>query len=168
VVPYEITGASDVLVRVSYAGLFSSFSAKVTPASLGIFTLNGSGTGTVAAANSTGGYNGPDNPAAVGTAITFYVTGEGQTNPAGVTGKVTTVDTSSGGPLTPRPLAGAPTVTIGGKPATVLFYGEAPNIVAGVMQLNVQVPDDLPSGNLPLIVSLGTASGQNGVTVAIQ
>ena len=168
VVPYEITGASDVLVRVSYAGRFSSFSAKGTAASMGIFTLNGSGTGTVAAANSTGGFNGPDNPAAAGSAITFYMTGEGQTNPAGVTGKVTTVDTSSGGPLTPQPLAGAPTVTIGGKPATVLFFGEAPSMVAGVMQLNVQIPAGLPSGNLPLIVSLGAASSQNGVTVAAQ
>lgn len=168
VVPYEIAGASDILVRVSYAGRFSSFSAKGTAASPGIFTRNGSGVGTVAAANSTGAYNGPDNPVAAGSVITFYLTGEGQTNPAGVTGKVTTVDTSSRGPLTPQPVAGAPMVTIGGKPATVLFYGAAPGMVAGVMQLNVQIPAGLPSGNLPLLVSLGSASSQTGVTVAIQ
>jgi hypothetical protein len=46
--------------------------------------------------------------------------------PKGVTGGVTTVDTSSGGPLTPQPITGAATVTIGGQPATVTFHGEAP------------------------------------------
>ncbi len=168
VVPYEVAGANDVLVQVSYATQSAALALKNISPMPGIFTLNGSGMGPVAAANSTGGYNGPDNPAPAGSAITFYLTGEGQTNPAGVTGKITTMDTSSGGPLTPQPLAGAPAVTIGGQPATVLFYGEAPEMVAGIMQLNVGIPAGLPSGVLPLLVSLGAASSRTGVTVAIR
>jgi uncharacterized protein (TIGR03437 family) len=167
VVPYEIDGATDLVVQVNYSGQAGTFALKTTAVMPGIFALNGSGTRPVAAANSTGGYNGTDNPAPAGSVVTFYLTGEGKTNPGGVTGKVTTVDTTSGGPLTPQPLAGAPTVTVGGQPATVLFYGEAPGMVAGVMQLNVQIPAGLPSGSLPLIVSFGAASSQNGVTVAI-
>ncbi len=172
VVPYEIDGATDVVVQVNYSGQSGTLAMKTTAVAPAIFTMNGSGSGPAAAANSTGGYNGPSNPAPTGSVITLYLTGEGKTNPAGVTGKVTTVDTTgdttSGGPLTPQPTAGAPTVTIGGQPATVLFYGEAPGMVAGVMQLNVQVPAGLPSGNLPLVVSFGAASSQSGITVAIQ
>ncbi|MGA2197558.1 MAG: hypothetical protein ABSH40_20010, partial [Bryobacteraceae bacterium] len=167
VVPYEIDSATDVVVQVNYSGQAGTFALETTAVMPGIFALNGSGTRPVAAANSTGGYNGTDNPAPAGSVVTFYLTGEGKTNPGGVTGRVTTVDTTSGDPLTPQPLAGAPTVTIGGQPATVLFYGEAPGVVAGVMQLNVQIPAGLPSGSLPLIVSFGAASSQNGVTVAI-
>src|SRR5262245_62148133 len=33
------------------------------------------------------------------------------------------------------------TARIGGQSATILFYGEAPNIVAGLMFLNVLIPD---------------------------
>jgi len=168
VVPYEIDGAASVQVQVNYSGQAGTFALKTTAVMPGTFTLNGSGTGPVVAANSTGGYNRPDNPAPAGSVITFYLTGEGQTNPGGVTGKVTAVDTSSGGPLTPQPLVGAPTVTIGGQPATVLFYGEAPSMVAGVMQFNVGIRAGLPSGNLPLIISFGAASSQNGVTVSVQ
>jgi uncharacterized protein (TIGR03437 family) len=168
VVPYEVGGAADVLVQVSYSGQSGTLALKTAAVMPGIFTLNGSGTGTAAATNSTGGYNGPDNPAVAGSIITFYLTGEGQTNPVGVTGRITTVDTSSGGPLTPQPVAGAPGVSIGGQPATVAFYGEAPGMVSGVMQLNVQIPAGLPGGSLPLIVSLGAASSQNGATVWVQ
>ena len=168
VVPYEIDGATDVVVQVNYSGQSGTFALKTTAVMPAVFTLNGSGSGTAAAANSTGGYNGPGNPAPAGSAITLYLTGEGKTNPAGVTGKVTTVDTTSGGPLTPQPTAGAPSVAIGGQPATVLFYGEAPGMVSGVMQLNVQIPAGLPTANPPLVVSFGAASSQNGITVAIQ
>jgi uncharacterized protein (TIGR03437 family) len=59
-------------------------------------------------------------------------------------------------------------VTIGGKAAPVLFYGEAPYMVAGVMQVNVQVPDGLPSGNLPLVVSVGGVDSQGGDMVAVK
>jgi virginiamycin B lyase len=167
VVPYEVDGVSDVVpVEVQYSGRSGRYGMRVKPTMLGIFTVqNGSGTPTVAAINSTGGYNGPDNPALAGSTITFYLTGEGQTNPRGITGKVTTVDTTSGGPLTPQSLAGAPTVTIGGERAAVLFYGAAPGMVAGVMQLNVRIPVGLPSGILPLLVSFGDVSSQPGVTV---
>jgi uncharacterized protein (TIGR03437 family) len=167
VVPYEIDGATDVLVQVNYSGQSATFALKATAMMPGIFTLNGSGTGAVAAANSSGGYNGLDNPAPRGSTITFYLTGEGQTKPKGVTGKVTSVDASSAGPLTPQPLL-TPSVMIGGLPATITFYGEAPDMVAGVMQLNVQIPVGLPSVSLPLIVSFGSVPSQNGVTVSVQ
>jgi len=100
--------------------------------------------------------------------ITFYATGEGQTNPPGSTGGITLPLQTSKGFLTPQPVAGAPLVTIGGKEATVLFYGESPGTIAGVMQVVVEIPVGLPAGNQPISVLLGDVSSRNGVTVAVK
>jgi uncharacterized protein (TIGR03437 family) len=59
-------------------------------------------------------------------------------------------------------------VLIGGQPAFVAFYGEAPGLVSGVMQLNIQIPVNAPSGNLPIVASVGGNSSQSGVTVSVQ
>jgi uncharacterized protein (TIGR03437 family) len=59
-------------------------------------------------------------------------------------------------------------VQIGGQPASVAFYGEAPGLISGVMQLNVQIPANAPSGNVPIFVSVGGTSTQSGVTVSVQ
>ena len=168
VVPYEVSGVPNVLLQVNYFVQSAALALNTTAVVPGIFTLDSSGIGTVAAANSTGGYNGPNNPAVTGSTITFYLTGEGQTKPGGVTGGVTAVNTSSGGPLTPQPQAGAPAVSIGGQPATVTFYGEAPGMVAGIMQLNIQIPAGLTGGRLPLIASLGGAFSQSYVAVWVR
>jgi uncharacterized protein (TIGR03437 family) len=166
VVPYEIQGLVSPYAQVSYQGQTSSPS-PLTPAASnpGIFTANGSGTGPVAALNQDNTYNSPSNPAPKGSYVVFYMTGEGQTSPPGVTGKVTTVSPSL--PLTPQPLLKV-AVLIGGQPASVAFNGEAPGLVSGVMQINVQIPANAPSGNLPISVSVGGASSQNGVTISVQ
>jgi uncharacterized protein (TIGR03437 family) len=78
---------------------------------------------------------------------------------------VTTV--SAVPPLTPQPLLPV-SVTIGGQNAAVLFYGEAPDLVSGAMQLNVQIPANAASGNLPITVYVGAASSQGGVTISVQ
>jgi uncharacterized protein (TIGR03437 family) len=169
VVPYE-TGVSsvEVGVQVTFANQASPvYSLRAANSTPGIFTLDGSGTGLGAIINGSGSVNGPASPVSPGSTITFYVTGEGQTVPTGVTGEVTTVNTSSSGPLTPQPQA-AMRATIGGKPATVTFYGEAPGFVAGIMQVNAQVPNGVASGNQPLVVSLGSVQSQSGVTVSVQ
>src|SRR5579883_91904 len=166
VAPYEIAGATNVLVRASFAGLFSSFSLHAAASAPGVFTADGSGTGAAAAFNSDGSYNGPDNPAAAGSTIAFYLTGEGQTNPPGVTGAVTAVNTA-GGPVTPQPVI-APAVTVGGVPAAVAFYGEAPGLVSGVLQMNIQIPSGLPPGGVSLVVSFGPAQTQRGVVVFVK
>jgi uncharacterized protein (TIGR03437 family) len=41
-------------------------------------------------------------------------------------------------------------------------------MVAGVMQLNVQIPGNAPSGPLSIQVSVGGNMSQTGVTVAVQ
>ena len=96
----------------------------------------------------------------------FYVTGEGQTMPSGVTGAVISVNTS-GVPLTPQPVL-APTVTVGGLPANIAFYGETPGVISGLLQINAVIPTGLPTGDLPLMVSMGGANSQGLVTVSVK
>jgi uncharacterized protein (TIGR03437 family) len=132
----------------------------------GIFTANSSGTGPGAILNSNSTTNSPSNPAVRGDTVVVYLTGEGETSPAGVTGKVTTV-ASPPQPLTPGPLL-QPTVLIGGQPANWSFAGEAPGFVSGVMQLNVAVPTNIAPGDQSIVVSFGTNPSQTGVTVSVK
>ena len=96
--------------------------------------------------------------------IVVYATGEGQTSPAGVSGSVIPADPNR----LKRPVQTV-TATIGDRPATVQYAGSVGGLVSGVMQINILVPQDAPSGaSVPISFSLGGNSSQNGVTVAIQ
>jgi uncharacterized protein (TIGR03437 family) len=166
VVPYEVAQFTTADVLVRYLGQSSNgISVNVSTTAPGVFTANSSGTGPGAILNQNGSPNSAANPANRGDTIVVYLTGEGQTSPAGVTGKVTTV--SSVPPLTPAPLL-LVSVLIGGQPANFSFAGEAPGFVSGVMQLNVTVPQSAGSGAQSIVVSIGGNPSQSGVTVAIQ
>jgi len=110
--------------------------------------------------------NGPNNRAAKGSIVQVYLTGEGQTNPPGVTGAITTA-TLPPPQVTPAPVQPV-VVTINGQPVPYAYAGEAPGLVAGMMQLNVQIPANAPSGNLSITVSIGGNTSQNGVTVSVK
>lgn len=73
-----------------------------------------------------------------GDVVILYVTGEGQTNPASVTGAVIVASLGSSGPVTPRPVLPV-IIYIGGKTATLEFVGDAPAMAAGVLQINARV-----------------------------
>jgi uncharacterized protein (TIGR03437 family) len=57
---------------------------------------------------------------------------------------------------------------VDGQVAYFNFAGEAPGLVSGVMQLNVQIPAKARSGDLPITVSVGGNDSQAGVTVRVQ
>ena len=163
IVPYEIAGFLNPTVLVKFLGQSSNgFVVTAGATAAGIFTTNGSGSGPGAILNSDSSVNSASNAAARGSEIVIYMTGEGQTSPAGVDGKVTTAPYPA--PLLPI------AVTIGGAPATVAFMGEAPGLVSGVLQLNVIVPSTLTTtGAVPVSVTFGTTStSQGGVTVNIR
>ena len=60
------------------------------------------------------------------------------------------------------------TAFIEGLPATVGFYGEAPDLVAGVMQVNVTIPSYIQPSIVPLSIKIGGVSTQSGVTIAVK
>ena len=167
VVPYEIKQFVSATVLVKFLGQSSNgVVMNVATTVPGVFTLNASGTGPGAILNSNASTNSPANPATRGDTVVVYLTGEGETSPSGVTGKVTTV-ASPPQPLTPGPLL-QPTVTIGGQPANWSFAGEAPGLVSGVLQLNVTVPTNIAAGDQPIVVSFGGNPSQAGVTVSVK
>ncbi|HEY2014882.1 MAG TPA: hypothetical protein VGH38_15350, partial [Bryobacteraceae bacterium] len=151
---------STASVAVIYQGQVSStVSLGVVPAAPGVFTFNSSGTGLAAAVNQNGSVNDASHPAAAGSVVTLFATGAGQTNPAGQDGL-------PGG--TPLPLPVLPvTVTVGGQTATVQYAGASANAVAGIMQVNVQIPSGLTAGLAPVVVKVGSAVSQDGVTVSV-
>jgi uncharacterized protein (TIGR03437 family) len=59
-------------------------------------------------------------------------------------------------------------VTIGGQEGEILYAGAAPGM-AGVMQVNVRVPTGIKIGSaVPVVLTIGTASSQPGVTLAVR
>jgi len=69
----------------------------------------------------------------------------------------------------PPCFATSPTVTIGGKAATVTYAGFVADSVAGLYQINATVPATgvTPGTAVPVVVSVGTAASQAGVTMAV-
>ncbi|HEY4087910.1 MAG TPA: hypothetical protein VGM43_18345, partial [Bryobacteraceae bacterium] len=93
IVPYALNPLSRTAtanITVSYHGAITpAFTATLTATSPGLLTHNASGSGEVAAINvSDGTLNTPAHPARMGDYIALYVTGEGQTSPGGVDGKL--------------------------------------------------------------------------------
>jgi uncharacterized protein (TIGR03437 family) len=167
VVPYEMAPIASPSVWVRYVGQTSNaFQLAAATTMPGIFTQNASGSGPGAILNQDYSLNGPNNPAAKGSTVMVFMTGEGVTSPASTTGALTTAN------LPPPQVTPAPLLPIGvlinGQPALWTYAGEAPTLVAGLLQLNVQIPSNAQSGNLSITVSIGSNISQNNVTVSVR
>ena len=148
----------------------------IVAAAPGLFTLNASGAGAALVLNfnaATGAYsiNSSTNPAAIGSTVVFFLTGEGD-----YAGGTYAPETGFIVPLTPPVATGVypqlsplPTVNIGGTPAvTVSYAGPIPGSMLGLLQLNVVVPVGATTGNaVPLNVTVGAVQTQANVTIAI-
>ncbi|MGE5648540.1 MAG: IPT/TIG domain-containing protein [Acidobacteriota bacterium] len=82
-------------------------------------------------------------PAQPGETLMLFGTGFGPTDPALPTGKLVT---------SAAPLTNQVTVTIGGKPAAVTYAGVT---MAGLDQINVTIPPDLPEGDAVVVAECG-------------
>jgi uncharacterized protein (TIGR03437 family) len=165
IVPYSIAGRATTAVVVTRSGLAStSLTLNVADTSPAIFSLSQGGSGQGAILNQNESVNGASNPAAPGSVISIYATGEGMLQPSGVTGSVTT----STAPF-PMPM-GTVSVTIGGLTAQIEYAGEAPGLVSGVLQVNAVIPAGIAPGSQPsVILTVGSASSaQQTITVAVQ
>ena len=99
-------------------------------------------------------------PAARGSVVTIYATGEGQTAASGIDGK------PAAAPF-PKPVL--PVVLyVGGYAAEILFAGGAPGY-AGLLQINARLPGGFaPTGDVPVGLVIGTASSRTGVTISVR
>jgi uncharacterized protein (TIGR03437 family) len=159
--PYEITG-STAQVTVTYQGKTSApVTVNVAATTPAIFTADASGAGQAVGIDNyeAGTRNSSANPAAQGSTIILYATGGGQTWPEGVDGQLGAA---------PLPVPILPVrVTIGGVPALVEYAGGVYGEVAGMLQLIVVVPSGVSGSAVPVVVEIGNAVSQAGVTIAV-
>ncbi len=161
IVPYAVVARTTTQMQVEYQGFPSgTLALDVAPTSPALFTLNGSGAGPGAILNQNGTVNTAANPAARNSVIVLFATGEGQTVPPGVDGRLART------PLI-RPVAPV-SAQVGGLDAKVTYAGGAPGLPAGVLQVNVQLPAGLPSGDVLVVLKIGVANSGPGVTVVLQ
>ena len=93
--------------------------------------------------------NTPQNPAAGGSVVALFVTGEGQLTPPQIDGLIA----SEPLPKPPGPLK----VDINGVPAKISFAAAAPGEI-GKLQINVRIPAGLSTGSATVNVFLGAAT----------
>ena len=144
VVPKGLSGSSAQVAIAAANTTSAPTTVQVAPVAPGLFTADASGRGQALAFNQDGTRNSIDHMASAGEVLTLFVTGEGQTSPS-------------------------VSVTIGGAPAEIRYTGptSTPVPVAGVLQINVIVPDRV-FGTLPVAVSLNRVPTQDGVTVVLR
>jgi uncharacterized protein (TIGR03437 family) len=167
-------GANRIAVRVADTGeLMAGGTLNVGSTSPGIFTISQDGKGQAAAVNEDGRVNSASNPATKGSYISLYGTGQGQVSPAVLDGAaalasplskaVTVLTADAKSCIASQP---AMCIAIGTGFGEIQFSGLTPGFV-GLWQINVKIPADVPSGNVPVRILLnGTPS--NTVTVAVR
>ena len=141
--PYSISGENFTQLVVSYQGrTVGTLTLAVAPSVPGLFA---------AALNQDGSLNSSSAPAARGTVVTFFGTGEGLTEGANVAG---------------QPAPGAPylfptlpvTLTVNGIAAQLLYAGEAPGF-SGLLQVDAFMPGGfIPSGAVSVQLMVGVAA----------
>jgi uncharacterized protein (TIGR03437 family) len=161
IVPYAVFGRVSTTIRIEQGSNWSlPLELRVADSSPGIFTTTGTGRGQAAAVNEDATQNSQSNPAARGSVISVYVTGEGQTDPPGNDGRIIMTDIR-------RPVLPV-TARIGGQPAEVMYAGSAPMQVSGMTQVNIRIPDNVTPGVVPLEIQVGQAVSQSSVTIAVR
>jgi len=164
VIPYDIApGQTHQLVARRGGRLSAPESITVVAAQPAVFTtdLTGKGQGHIYV-NTTGAQILADaaNPAVAADSLVFYCTGLGAVDPPTNAGEATPAD-----PL--RKTIGTVTITIGGRPAEVLFAGLTPGFT-GLYQINVQLPAGVTPGDaVEVVVSVGGVAGPP-VTIAVR
>ncbi|MFN0170400.1 MAG: kelch repeat-containing protein [Bryobacteraceae bacterium] len=151
-VPYELQGAREATLVVTVDGASSpAVTVPVAATRPGLFPR---------AFHPDGSLNSPANPAARGSVVVVYATGQGVTSPPSRTG-VTARD------VFPAPAAAA-LLRIGGREAEILFIGQAP-ATAGVTQINARVPVELdPADTHPVLLTIGGVDSQPGIALSVR
>ena len=162
VAPYVAANRKLTHIQVENAGLRSEAATiAMSAAAPGLFALNASGQGTAAVINQDGTVNSPTNPAPRGAIVALYATGEGVT-------RVPSVDGLVAQSILPKPVLPV-TADLGSATGlTPQYAGAAPWLVAGALQVNVQIPERVAPGNVAVVLHVGDQKSQANVTVAVR
>jgi uncharacterized protein (TIGR03437 family) len=141
-IPYETPVGPGSTLTVQYNGQTVTYSLDIAATAPAIFT--DANRAPV-----------PNGTAKSGDTLTLYVTGAGALSPSVPTGSSPASGTAVAN--LPKPANQPVTVTVGGISAAISFAGVPAGLV-GVMQINYQVPQGLPAGIQPVVVTIGGAS----------
>ena len=161
VIPCSTAVKSSTQVVVSYQGAQSApVALPLRLAAPGIFTVDGSGSGQAAVVNQDGSLNGPANPAARGSTVTFYATGIGASVAvrgwAGVCKQLPNRDIANHGWSRDSWCTGG-------------LLWPLPFLVSGASQINIVIPSGSPTGPVPLTLVVGGAAvSPSGVTISVK
>lgn len=160
VVPYEVTPGT-ALVAVQFGSQVAlELPVTIVAAAPGLYTANGSGTGEAMAVNhATGITNTVASPVAHGDIITLYLTGAGEVSPAVPDGAPNNAGFA-------HPLQQV-TASIGGVSTAVVYAGGDNGLAPGMIRLDVAVPSSVTGNAVPVVITVGTAPSQPGVTIAV-
>ena len=146
--PFELNGSVAEVLVTSAAGSSATIAVSITQTQPGIFFDTQTGFGAILNADGTPVTQRTPGP---GDFLQIFATGLGAVEPGGRTGIA-----ASASPLSVTTVS--PQVLIGGREASVVFSGLAP-FFAGLYQINVQIPVELPPGRYMLSVSAGGVRG---------
>ena len=158
-VPYGVAGRTNGMMQVEHLGALSNpVPIELAAAAPGIFAMAG-GNGQGAIFNADQSLNSSARPASRGSAIVFFATGAGSTDPPEEDGKL-----SEPPYAIPRlPIA----VRIGGLPAEIDFAAAARG-AAGLLQVSARIPPTVEPGSaVSLVLQIGNAVSQPGITLAV-
>jgi uncharacterized protein (TIGR03437 family) len=159
-IPCSVAGQASTQMVVQYFGASSSpYTVPLSASAPGIFTADGTGSGEAVVLNQDYSLNGPTNPAARGSAVSFYATGIGPTSPC-VDGQTYQ---SNFPQATLQVVAG-----VGNLGAQVLYAGQAPYFMTGVNQINIVLPSGSPTGSVPLSLLVNGVFSPPGVTIVVK
>jgi uncharacterized protein (TIGR03437 family) len=143
-VPFELAGGQPYQVIVNNNGALSTpNSIEVSSVTPGVAELPSGAANAQHVAD--GSAITEASPAKPGEYIVLYSAGMG----------ATTVPVASGAASPSNPLASTqtlPTVTLNGEAVTVIFSGLTPGL-AGLYQVDLQIPADAPNGDLTMVVT---------------
>jgi uncharacterized protein (TIGR03437 family) len=161
-VPYALAGQQCANVQISYNGHVSdAVRVAVASAQPALFTRDFIGSGPGVIFNQDGSANALSNAALRGTIVAMYLTGEGQTIPGGVDGKL-------GDAVPTKPLLPV-SVFMNGVEAAVIYAGGVKDAAAGVFQVNARIPLAIPqSAAISVIVNVGPGATPFGATLAVR
>ena len=136
VVPFGVGTSGNTTISVLQDGTpLGTLTAALQPQLIRVFSVDGTGYGA-AFWNQDGTPNSPANPAQAGDILTLYMTGAGQMSPQAVDGAIPSAPASA--PQT--------ALSIGGTICPVVYAGDAPGQVEGIVQINCQLEKTTTSG----------------------
>ena len=170
-IPFELSGSTaEVTILTGPDAAGNTVTVNLSPTAPGLFRVNPAGQGAIL--NPDGSLVAPvgsfpsrlpaAQPTRSGEIIVIFASGLGPVSPAQPSG----VAAGANGTNIPT-MVSDPQVRIGGQPSSVLFAGLAPGFV-GLYQVNVQVPQGVPTGDaVELVITTSAGQTSNTATIAV-